>query len=300
MKWLIYGILASILFGLWGFFDKLSTFLNPFTSNLIIYISAFILALTLITAIKKIKFSKYSLLAGIFAGVGNLFVLYALLKNYLILVLPFVSISSAVFFSIIYLTEKPKYTKNQKTFAFLGLVLGVIGIFIIATGSVGFFTFLKTLTLDLSYILLALIILTSFSLWTYFTYKSVATEKIDAATYSFWKQSASLTIALLAVIMLNQKTLTDLVSLSSSEYIYPILAGLCIFGGTFFTYKAFKTTTTKTKVQEAIVAVLANGELIPLAFLSYFILGERIIEGLIGTSIVLIGLILLHYGEVSK
>jgi len=79
-----------------------------------------------------------------------------------------------------------------------------------------------------------------------------------------------------------------------------LLQHSCKFQGTFFTYNAFKSTTTKTKLQEAIVAILANGELIPLLFLSYFVLGEWVSQGFVGVIIVLAGLISIHFAEILK
>jgi hypothetical protein len=298
MKWLIYGIFAAILFGFWGLFDKLSASLNPFTSNIIIYLTAFILACFMIMKTKKIQFSKYSFLAGLFAGIGNFFVLYALLKNLLILVLPFVSVSAAIFFLIVYFTEKPKYSGKQKIFAYSGLLLSIVGIIFIATASNGLFNFVKDLTLESSYIIPALFIMVGFSLWTYFTYKSVSKEKINARIYNFWNLLASFLTALIAIIILNLNSLKEIFSISFN--IYPMLAGICIAGGTLLTYAAFKTTTTKTRLQETMVAILANGELIPLLLLSYFVLGEWIPQGFIGVIIALIGLILVHLAEISK
>lgn len=300
MRWLVYSILAAALFGLWGLFDKLSSSLNPFVSNFIVYSAAALVSFIVFLSAREFKFSKYSTLAGIFAGIGNFFVLYALLKNMLILVLPFVSIAGAVFFIIVYFTEKPKYTQKQKVLAVAGLILSVAGIFVIATGSSGFFDFLKQLTIDTSYIIPAICITAGFSLWTYFTYKSVAKDKINATTYNFWNNISSFILATLAVILFKYSAFSELGSLPLTGYIYPVLAGLCIAGGTFLTYSAFKTTTTKTKLQEVMVAILANGELIPLLFLSYFVLGEWVTEGFAGAIIVLVGLFVIHYAEVSK
>ena len=301
MKWLIYGLLASILFGLWGLFDKLSAFQSPFVSNFIIYFIATIFGfLILILITKKIRFSKYSALAGLFAGVANFFVLYALLQNLLILVLPFVSMAAVIFFFIIYFTEKPKYNQKQKFLAGIGLLLSFLGIFLISTGSVGFFNFINQLVLNTLYIIPAIIIMFGFSLWTYFTYKAVSEKQTDALTYNFWNLGTSFIVAIFAILIFSPIAFSELFSLSSLGYIYPTLAGICIAGGCFLVFSAFQKTTTKTKLQEAIVAILANGELIPLLFLSYFVLGEWATEGFIGILIVLIGLFSLHYSEVSK
>jgi drug/metabolite transporter (DMT)-like permease len=300
MRWLLYGIFAALLFGLWGLFDRLSSQLNPFTSNIIMYFVALLVVAVMLVWNKKFRFSKYSILSGIFAGIGNFFVLYALMNNFLILVFPFVSAAGVIFFCIIYFTERPKYTAKQKIIVSIGLFLSVIGVLLVAVGQQGLFNFLKQLTISTSYIIPAIFVMAGFSLWTYFTYKSVTKENINALTYNFWTNLASFVLALIAVLILNYSTFSELKALMPASYIYPVLAGLCISIGTLLTYSAFKTTTTKTKLQEAIVAILANGELIPLLFLSYFVLGEWVFEGFIGAIIVFIGLFLIHYAEVSK
>ena len=79
--------------------------------------------------------------------------------------------------------------------------------------------------------------------------------------------------------------------------IFPILAGLVVVVGDLLTCQAFKITGGKSKIQETIVAILTNAEIIPLIFLSYFILGEFSIEGIVGAFIVFIGLSILNYAE---
>ena len=299
MRWLIYGIIAAILFGFWGLFDKLSSSINPFTSNLLLYISAVIVIIITLMFTRKLKFSKYSVLAGIFSGIGDLTLFYALLTNKLVLAMPFVSFSGATFFILLYLTEKPKYTRKQKIIAFSGLILTIIGMILISTGQIGVFNFFKQFTLDATLLIPGLIILVCFTFWTYFMYKSVSKEKINAVSYSFWLNLTALTVAILAILFFNISSLSDLTHFSK-DYIFPILSGICIAIGTMLIYSSFKTTTTKTKIQEAIVGILANGELIPLLFLSYFVLGEWVPEGFIGVILVLIGLITIHYTETEK
>src|SRR3989344_5417053 len=215
-RWLWYGIAAAVFFGFWGLFDKLSAFQDIFASNFILYSAAFAVAILFVLFAGRIKFSKYSLLSGIFAGIGNFFFMFA------------------------------------------------------------------------------------FSLWTYFTYKSVAKERVNSATYSFWTILGSFIAAIITILVFSPGVFGQLGSLTKSGYIYPIFGGIFVAFGAYCTYSAFKTTTTKTKLQEAIVAILANAELVPLAVLSYFVLGEKVVEGFVGTIILLLGLFLIHYAEVSK
>src|SRR3989344_610526 len=195
-RWLWYGIAAAVFCGFWGLFDKLSAFQDIFASNFILYSAAFAVAILFVLFAGRIKFSKYSLLSGIFAGIGNFFVLYALVKNFVIL-------SAAAFFLIVYFTEKPRYTRKQKIFASLGLFLSFLGIFVVASGSVGFFNFIRQLTLDSNYITPAIVFMFGFSLWTYFTYKSVAKESVSPATYSFWTIFGSFVAAIITILIFS-------------------------------------------------------------------------------------------------
>ncbi|MCX6742111.1 MAG: hypothetical protein NTX24_02970 [Candidatus Pacearchaeota archaeon] len=298
MKWLWFGIIGVLISGLWGLFDKLSGFQNPFASNLILYSTAILSGFLLFVLFsKKLRFSKYSLLAGLFAGVGNFFLIYSLVKNYLILVLPFVSMASVAFFLMILFIEKPKYNRGQKILISIGIILNFIGMFLVAIGSVGISEFIKQFTFNWTYLLQVVMVLLGFTFWTFFTYKSASKEKIDAVTYNFWNVAASFFVAIIVTLIFSPSMFSGVFSLSFKGYLYPAIAGLAVVGGCFFTYKAYKATTNKTKLQEAIIAILSNGELIPLLFLSYFILHEWVWEGFIGTIIVLIGLCVLHFAE---
>ena len=298
MKWLIYGILSAILFGLWGLFDKLSAFQNPVISNVMVYLAALLFSFTVvIIANRRIRFSGYGLVAGIFGGTTNFLLLNALLNNYLILVMPFVSAASVVFFLIIYLTERPKYSARQKALAATGMMLCVSGLFLVSVGSVGISDFMKEFSLDSVYVLVSIAIMFSVSLWTYFTYKSVQRDRTDAFTYNFWNILSSFTLSVILLMIIDPGIFPGMLSLDRLGYIYPSLSGIAVAAGSIFTFMAFGGTTTKTKLQEIMVAIIANGDVIPLLFFSYFILGEWVTEGFIGVIIVLAGLFTIHYAE---
>jgi len=231
---------------------------------------------------------------------GNFFILYSLLKNKLILVFPFVSLAGAVSFLIIWIFEKPKYNQKQKIFAVIGLILCFLGILLVATGSEGLLNFVKELAISPLYLLFSLFVLIGFTLWIFLTYKSVSKEDISSENSTFLSVLGSFVVAVLSVLILNYSSITSFQFFNIRSYIYPILAGICVAFGILLTFSAFKGTTTKSKLQEAIVAILANAELIPLLFLSYFILHEWVWEGFVGTIIVLAGLFSLHFAEMIK
>ena len=298
LKWLWFGIIASVLLGFWGLFDKLMSFQDPFISNVLIYLTTFLTALLFFLFFKKKwVFSKESFLAGLFAGVGNFFILFSLLKNLLILVLPFVSAAAIVFFFIVYFTEKPKFSFLQKFFVAAGLLLAFLGLFLISIAPVGFKVFFREFKLDFSFVFFSLIIMISFGLWTFFTYKATAKKTVDVFDYTFWQFLASFFLSIIAVLVFSVDSFSKVFSLGSLGYLYPALAGLSIFGGCFFVFKSFTEVSVLSKIQKVIVAFLANGELVPLVFLSFFILGERSFEGFLGVGIVLIGLFLLNFSE---
>ena len=299
MKWLIYGAFSSVLFALWGLFAKLSSFQNPIISNFILASGAFLTAVAVLLATnRRLIFSKFAIIAGFFGGIQSIIILLLLLKNQLILVLPFTSIAGVIFFLIVYFTERPSYNIKQKILAGTGMFFSLVGLFLIATGSVGFVNFFMQISVDATYIFFGILIGVTAAISTYFGYRSTKFEKIDAATYVFWNLVASLVPAIIALLVFNPSAILQLFSLSSAGYYYPTLGGICVSFGIFFMYKAFRKTTTKTKLQEAIIGILSNGELIALPFLSYFILGESVVQGYIGVAVVLIGLSLINYSEV--
>ncbi|RLE46486.1 hypothetical protein DRJ22_01795 [Candidatus Woesearchaeota archaeon] len=272
------------------------SFQDPFISNVLIYLTAFLTAfLFFLFFKKKWVFSKESFLAGLFAGVGNFFILFSLLKNLLILVLPFVSAAAIVFFFIVYFTEKPKFSFVQRIFVASGLLLAFLGLFLISIAPVGFKAF-SGFKLDFSFVFFSLIIMVSFGLWTFFTYKA-AKKTVDVFGYNFWQFLASFFLSIIAVLVFSVDSFSKVFSLGLLGYLYPALAGLSIFGGCFFVFKSFTAVSVLSKIQKVIVAFLANGELVPLVFLSFFILGERSFEGFLGVGIVLIGLFLLNFSE---
>jgi len=115
VNWLFTGVLATIFFGFYGLFGKLSIFHHPVISNLIVYVTAVSCGIILILATRKrVLFSLEAFLSGISSGAAALTVLYLLLSNLIVVVFSFVSFSSAIFFGIMLVFEKPKLSVKQK------------------------------------------------------------------------------------------------------------------------------------------------------------------------------------------
>ena len=138
------------------------------------------------------------------------------------------------------------------------------------------------------------------AIWTYFIYLSAVKEKTDEFSYTISYSSAALFTGLVITEILRPITFSEVVGLTSFGYIYPLLGASALAIGVALSFKAFQKTTTKTRIQDAIIAVMANGEVIPLMLISYLILGEWSIEGFVGSIIVLAGLSLIYYSETIK
>ncbi|HKM51140.1 MAG TPA: hypothetical protein VJZ75_08175, partial [Candidatus Bathyarchaeia archaeon] len=69
---------------------------------------------------------------------------------------------------------------------------------------------------------------------------------------------------------------------------------LFLMGGVALTLKAYEMTSGESRIEDTIVTILANAEIVPLIFLSYFILREFTIEAFVGAFTVFIGLSILN------
>jgi len=299
MNWLTAAILATLSFGFFGLFDKLSTFQDPVLSNFIIYLTTVVSGLVLVLIRrKKIIFSKEAYISGLFAGVAGLSILYALLSNFVIIVFPFVSFSSVIFFFIIMFSEKPKLSINQKVLVSTGIIISVIGLFVASTSTVGgLYSFLNSFRIDSNFFLLGLLISVGCGLWSFFSFVAVKKKNAEIINANFWVLAGCFTTALIAFAIIGISISPSIFNFQDVRNIFPIFSGLAIFSGSVFTLKAYKITTGKSRIQETVVAILTNAEILPLIFLSYFILNEFTVEGFVGAFTVFIGLLILNYAE---
>jgi len=299
MNWLMAAILATLSFGFFGLFDKLSTFQNPVLSNFIIYLTTVVSGLALfIIKGKKITFSKEAYLSGLFAGVAGLSILYALLSNFVIIVFPFVSFSSVIFFFIIFFSEKPKLSNNQKLLVSTGIIISIIGLIVASTSTIGgLYSFLNSFRIEIDFFILGLLISVSCSLWSFFSFVAVKKKNVEIINANLLVVLGCFTTALIAFAFIGILNSSIISNFQDVRNIFPIFSGLAIFSGSVFTLKAYKITTGKSRIQETVVAILTNAEILPLIFLSYFILNEFTVEGFVGAFTVFIGLLILNYAE---
>jgi hypothetical protein len=296
MNWLAASLMAMFSFGFLGLFNKLSTFQDPALSNTIIYAVPFACALVIAVAKRsKLSFSKESFVAGIFAGLANLIVICMLVSNFVMSVYPFVSLSSVVFFLIIMLTERPTFSKRQKMLVLLGILMSVLGLFIASTSTAGgIASFMSTLQLSLVFLLLGLSLSVSGSLQSFFSYIAMKKKNIDIVNSNVWVLLGALAMSLVSIALLGS---FESFAGMDSRTLYPVAAGFSMLSGYYFILIAFKMTTGRLKIQETVVSILTNSEIIPLIFLSYFVLGEFTLEGIVGSVIVFAGISILNSAD---
>lgn len=297
MNWLITGILATISFGFFGLFYKLSTFQESTLSNFIIYFLTILFALILAYLRKaRLTFSKEAYIAGLCEGVATIVLLFSLVSNYVLTIFPFVSFSSVFFFFIILASEKPKLSNQQKLLASVGIALSTVGLFIASASTVGgIFYFFKII--NPAFLLSGFIISIGFGLWSFFSYAAVK-KKNEILNANFWLLAGSFTIAIIAFVFIGSQELNG-INLWDTRNIFLLLTSLSIVCGFVLTLKAYKITTGKSKIQETIIAILSNAELIPLIFLSYFVLNEFTLEGIAGAVVLFIGISILKFADNS-
>jgi uncharacterized membrane protein len=291
-RWLVYGILSSVGYGVWAFFDKLSAFQSPFLNNFIIYGTAFVIVLTLVRPRQLPPIS--ALISGVFGGVINLLALMALQSRQLLTVYPFVAAGGLVYFAIVYLSKRPAYSRLQSLGVVSGGILAVIGILIsglayssdygIGIGPSG------------SVLLLVGILITiSTGLWIYFAGHAITEEKCDPLIAGFWILLASFGVSALGLLLdLPSSVAIEL----SPDQLYPVAAGVLIFIGEMFAYYAFGGIRDNPSVaRSSTVAVLSNSEIVPVVLLSLLVLKEYDLLAIIGIVLLAIGLFVLNYSE---
>ncbi len=298
MNWFAKAVLATIFLGFFGLFDKLSTFQDPVISNLIIYFTCTVIFLIFILiSRKKLVFSKEAFLSGIFAGVAGLTLLYSLVSNFVLAVFPFVSFASVVFFFIVLFFEKPKLSNYQKLFVATGIIISILGLLIASTATTGgISSFFNILTLNPKLFILGSLISVGYGLWSFFSYVAIKKRNAENLNVNFWIVTGSTVIAIIAFVIIGVSS-PIIFNLNDLRNIFPVFAALSIVGGVILALSAYKAASGKSKIQETIVAILTNAEIIPLIFLSYFILNEFTFEGIVGSFIVFIGLSILNYAE---
>ena len=291
-RWLAAGILSTLCFAFYALFSKLSTFQSPLTTNLIICVIIAICGLSYGLSAKKLRFSRESAISGIFANIAIVVMLFALVSNQVLVVFSFVAFSSVVFFAIMIVLERPKLSTRQEALSIIGILVSTLGLFLASTSTAGGLTHLLTnSTVNPYFLLLGPVIPISLGVWAYLSFVAIKKLRLKIQTVVFNYSYGSLFVALIAYILFGSNS--QLPTFSQIKDFYPVIAGLFVMG-LLLTLKSYEMTSGESRIEEIIVAILANGEIVPLIFLSYFVLREFTIEGIVGAFTVFIGLSILN------
>jgi hypothetical protein len=293
MNWLLTALLATIFFAFFALFSRLSTFQNPLISNVIICSTLAICGILLgLTMDGKKSFSKEAFFSGVLSNLGLLAMLYMLVSNQILVVFSFVSFASVVFFLVMLAFDKPQLSRKQKSIAALGILVSSFGLFLASTSTAGGISTLLNSAINPYFLLIAPVIPLGSGLWTYLSFVAIKKTDMKIPTIFLNYSLAAFVTALTAYLILGLSFPAP--QFSRLEDAFPIIAGLFVSVGIILTLKSYEATSGGSRIEETIVAVLSNGEIIPLIFLSYFVLREFTVEGLVGAFTVFVGLAILN------
>jgi len=291
INWLVMGMLSTLFFAFYGLFSKLST-LQPSIVNLIIFIASGICGIIPSLLIeRKVAFSKEGFLSGLCSGGSVLIMLLMLVSNQVLVVFSFVSFSSVVFFLIMLALERPMLSRKQKFLAATGILVSTAGLFTASTSMNGIASLLSNSSIS-PYLMIAPLIPIGIGFWAYFSFVAIKKARSTVSTVLLSYSFAALAIALLGYSLLGFSI--PLPAFSQLSDFFPVMAGLFLMGGVMLTLKAYEMTSGESRIEDTIVAILANAEIVPLIFLSYFILREFTVESFVGAFTVFIGLAILN------
>ena len=292
-NWLFIGALSTLFFAFYGFFGKLSGFQHPLVSNLVVYTTAATCAIIITLGTKRgMTFSKNGFLSGATSNIASIIMLYTLVSNQVLVVFSFVSFASVVFFLIILIVDKPRFSGKQESIAVVGILVAVVGLFLASTSTVGGIKYLLNSAINWQFLAIAPIMPIGFGLWAYFSFVAIKKESENVLTVCLNYSLASFVVAVVVYVFVGLRF--PFPAFSQIRDLYPILAGIFVLGGVALALRSYQLTSGQSRIEETMVAILANAEVIPLTLLSYFILSEMTMEGLAGALTVFIGLSILN------
>lgn len=134
-SWIMLALMATFIFGFWGYFPKLATqYLEPRTALLYQNVGT-LLSSVVLFAVLKVRFTihprgiLFSVLAGIAGTVGTLFMLMALTKGKVSVVVPLTALYPVVTVLLAALTLKEPITIRQG----IGLCLSLVAIYLMSS-----------------------------------------------------------------------------------------------------------------------------------------------------------------------
>ena len=294
VNWLFVGVLSTIFFAFYGLFGKLSAFQHPLVTNLIIYTTAATCGILIVlTTKRRVAFSREGFLSGITSNIASMTMLYTLASNQVLVVFSFVSFASVIFFLTIVVFEEPRLSSRQKSVATVGILVAVLGLVLASTSTAGGIKYLlNNSALNWHFLVIAPVMPIGYGLWAYFSFVAIKKENADVTTVCLNYSLTSFVVAAMAYLLFGLSFPLPLFSQLTD--CYPIIAGLFVMGGVALTLKSYQLTSGESRIEETMVAILANAEIVPLIFLSYFILREITMESLVGAVTVFIGLSILN------
>jgi len=296
MNWLVNGLLGLLFYGAFGVANKYASGIDSYAANLLVQTTFMIGALlVLVIARKKLRWSGDALLAGLLGSIGTWIVLVALAKNQLIVVYPFVALSSIVFIAANTIVYKARYAGRKLAFLLAGLCLSCIGVFFAAVGGSGGFTsFLTTMRLDAVFLLEGIGVMVAWGLLAFFWMRARVVRSFDEYTTLFWSGIGSLGVAV-AMLAWHPEGLTQL-HLQAA----PIIGGAALVVASLFMLKAFGMTKTTSSIKNVVLSFLTNGEIIPVTIFALVVLREYSLEGIVGVCVSVVGVLLLSVADAAQ
>jgi len=290
---LVFGVLASLFFGFWGYFDKLASPESLYVTNLIVYGVAFVFSL--FGLVQRRRPSLSALAAGVCGGGINILILYSLSRNKLVLVYPFVSFGAVFFVLFSFLLLGGKFVTRSKLSLVAGIIVALSGLVLCGIGLSGGFAGIAWERLDFESISIGMLIALLSGMWVFLTFYAITKERVPPLAAATWVFAGA--FALAAAVSLGN--LQHFAGYHFSELTtYAILGGVFIFLGELSTHYAFRATPQDSqRLEQSITAFLSNSELIPIVILSVVFLKERTVEGITGAALVLGGILLLNLAK---
>ncbi len=134
-SWLILTLMATFIFGFWGYFPKLAThYLEPRTTLMYQNVGTLLSSIVLF-AVLKVRFTVnprgilFAVLTGVAGTVGTLFMLMALSKGKVSVVVPLTAMYPVVTVLLAALTLKEPVTIKQV----IGLCLSLVAIYLMSS-----------------------------------------------------------------------------------------------------------------------------------------------------------------------
>ena len=134
----------------------------------------------------------------------------------------------------------------------------------------------------------------SWGLLAFFWMRARVVRRHDEYTTLVWSGVGSLGVALL-MLAVHPSSIAALQPQTA-----PIVGGFSLVIASFFMLRAFGLTQTTSSVKNVILALLTNGEIIPVTIFALIVLREYSLEGLIGVSASILGIIVLNVADAVK